>query len=450
MQKSINPFDQTVLAEFPILNANGIQGVLANANLAYNSWKKTTFAFRRDLMLNAAEVMRKNKEEYAKIITLEMGKSIHESRSEVEKCATGCIYFAEHAESFLADEIIPTEGSRSFVSYQSTGAILAIMPWNFPFWQVFRFAAPALMAGNTGILKHSSNVPQCSKLIERIFTQAGFPEHVFQSVFIDNNDVEKIISSDHIHGVALTGSEKAGSIVASVAGKHIKKTVLELGGSDPFIVLKDADLEKTVKVATTSRMQNAGQSCIAAKRFIVVREIRDEFVGKFKASIESLRQGNPLDEKITTGPMARVDLAEELEQQVKRSSSMGARILTGAQRDQGNFKPALLDGVKKGMPAFDEETFGPVASVITVQDEAEAIQMANDNRYGLGASVWTGDVSRGEYVARQIESGSVFVNSLMRSDSRLPFGGIKKSGYGRELSTAGIREFVNVKTIFVE
>jgi succinate-semialdehyde dehydrogenase / glutarate-semialdehyde dehydrogenase len=419
-------------------------------NLAYNSWKKTTFAFRRDLMLNAAEVMRKNKEEYAKIITLEMGKSIHESRSEVEKCATGCIYFAEHAESFLADEIIPTEGSRSFVSYQSTGAIFAIMPWNFPFWQVFRFAAPALMAGNTGILKHSSNVPQCSKLIERIFTQAGFPEHVFQSVFIDNNDVEKIISSDYIHGVALTGSEKAGSIVASVAGKHIKKTVLELGGSDPFIVLKDADLEKTVKVATTSRMQNAGQSCIAAKRFIVVREIRDAFVEKFKASIESLRQGNPLDEKITTGPMARVDLAEDLEQQVKRSSSMGARILTGAQRHQGNFKPALLDGVKKGMPAFDEETFGPVASVITVQDEVEAIQMANDNRYGLGASVWTGDVSRGEYVARQIESGSVFVNSLMRSDSRLPFGGIKKSGYGRELSTAGIREFVNIKTIFVE
>jgi succinate-semialdehyde dehydrogenase / glutarate-semialdehyde dehydrogenase len=450
MQKSINPFDQTVLAEFPILNTNGIQGVLANANLAYNSWKKTTFAFRRDLMLNAAEVMRKNKEEYAKIITLEMGKSIHESRSEVEKCATGCIYFAEHAESFLADEIIPTEGSRSFVSYQSTGAIFAIMPWNFPFWQVFRFAAPALMAGNTGILKHSSNVPQCSKLIERIFTQAGFPEHVFQSVFIDNNDVEKIISSDYIHGVALTGSEKAGSIVASVAGKHIKKTVLELGGSDPFIVLKDADLEKTVKVATTSRMQNAGQSCIAAKRFIVVREIRDAFVEKFKASIESLRQGNPLDEKITTGPMARVDLAEDLEQQVKRSSSMGARILTGAQRHQGNFKPALLDGVKKGMPAFDEETFGPVASVITVQDEVEAIQMANDNRYGLGASVWTGDVSRGEYVARQIESGSVFVNSLMRSDSRLPFGGIKKSGYGRELSTAGIREFVNIKTIFVE
>jgi succinate-semialdehyde dehydrogenase / glutarate-semialdehyde dehydrogenase len=450
MQKSINPFDQTVLAEFPILNTNGIQGVLANANLAYNSWKKTTFAFRRDLMLNAAEVMRKNKEEYAKIITLEMGKSIHESQSEVEKCATGCIYFAEHAESFLADEIIPTEGSRSFVSYQSTGAIFAIMPWNFPFWQVFRFAAPALMAGNTGILKHSSNVPQCSKLIERIFTQAGFPEHVFQSVFIDNNDVEKIISSDYIHGVALTGSEKAGSIVASVAGKHIKKTVLELGGSDPFIVLKDADLEKTVKVATTSRMQNAGQSCIAAKRFIVVREIRDAFVEKFKASIESLRQGNPLDEKITTGPMARVDLAEDLEQQVKRSSSMGARILTGAQRHQGNFKPALLDGVKKGMPAFDEETFGPVASVITVQDEVEAIQMANDNRYGLGASVWTGDVSRGEYVARQIESGSVFVNSLMRSDSRLPFGGIKKSGYGRELSTAGIREFVNIKTIFVE
>jgi succinate-semialdehyde dehydrogenase/glutarate-semialdehyde dehydrogenase len=450
MQKSINPFDQTLLAEFPLLDEKGIQSVLSKSNLAYMSWRKSTFSSRRELMKKADEVLRKHKEEYAKIISLEMGKSIHESRSEVEKCAAGCAYFADNAESFLADEYIKTEGRKSFVAYQPTGSILAIMPWNFPFWQVFRFAAPALMAGNTGILKHSSNVPQCSKLIEKVFLEAGFPENVFQSIHIDNNDIEKIISSDYIHGVALTGSEKAGSTVAALTGKHIKRTVLELGGSDPFIVLKDANLEKAVKVATQSRMQNAGQSCIAAKRFIVVREIRDAFVEKFKTSIEALRQGNPLDENVTTGPMARIDLAEELEQQVQRSVAMGARLLTGAQREKSNFRPALLDGVKKGMPASEEETFGPVAAVISVEDESEAVQVANDNRYGLGASVWTTDVERGEFIARQIESGSVFVNSLMRSDSRLPFGGIKKSGFGRELASVGIREFVNVKTIFVE
>ncbi len=450
MQKSINPFDQSLLAEFPLMDQATIEAVLSKSALSFNSWKTSSFLVRSNLLKKAADVLKKNKEVYAKTISLEMGKSIHESRSEVEKCATGCLYFAEHGESFLADEVVKTEGQKSLIAYQPTGSILAIMPWNFPFWQVFRFAAPALMAGNTGILKHSSKVPQCSKLIESVFREAGFPEGVFQSVFIDNKDVEKIIASDYVQGVSLTGSEQAGSLVASLAGKHIKKTVLELGGSDPFIVLNDADLDKTVKVATQSRMQNAGQSCIAAKRFIVVREIKDEFVARFQKSIEGLRQGNPLDEQITTGPMARIDLAEELEKQVSRSVAKGARLLTGGERADANYKPALLDQVKEGMPAFEEETFGPVAIIITVQDEAEAVQTANKNRYGLGASVWTTDVDRGERIARQIESGSVFVNSLMRSDSRLPFGGVKKSGYGRELSFLGIREFVNAKTIFIE
>ena len=406
MQKSINPFDQSLLGEFPTMDERAITAYLSKSNLAYTTWKKTAFSTRREMMMKVSDLLKVNKEEYARMITLEMGKSIHESRSEVEKCSSGCAYFAEHAETFLADESIKTEGRKSFVSYQSTGSILAIMPWNFPFWQVFRFAAPTLMAGNTGILKHSSNVPQCSMLIEKIFRDAGFPDGVFLSVFINNDDTEKIISSDFIQGVSLTGSEKAGSTVGALSGKHIKKTVLELGGSDPFIILKDAALDQTVKIATQSRMQNAGQSCIAAKRFIVVKEIKDAFIEKFQQSIEQLKQGNPLDEKTTTGPMARIDLAKELELQLKSSVTAGAKLVTGGERNDSNFKPALLDHVKKGMPAFDEETFGPLAGVITVEDEVEAISVANSNRYGLGASVWTSDADRGEYVARQIESGS--------------------------------------------
>lgn len=450
MHKSINPYDQSLLAEFPLMNQRDIEMKLAKSCLAFKSWRKTSFEQRSVLLQKVAVVLRSRQEEYAKVITLEMGKSIHESRKEVEKCATGCDFFAAHGAEFLADEMIKTEARKSLVAYQPTGSLLAIMPWNFPFWQVFRFAAPALMAGNTALLKHSSNVPQCALLIEKVFHEAGLPDGGFQSLLINNSDVEKIIASDTIQGVALTGSEKAGSSVASLAGRHIKKTVLELGGSDPFIVLADADLEKAAKIATQSRMQNAGQSCIAAKRFIVVKDIKDEFITRFKANIEGLKQGNPLDENTTTGPMARLDLAEALENQVKVSVEKGAQLVAGGIRQESNFKPTLLDCVRPGMPAFDEETFGPVASVTTVETEQEAIEAANSSRYGLGASVWTNDSQRGEYVARQIESGSVFVNSLMRSDSRLPFGGVKKSGYGRELAALGIREFVNAKTIYLE
>ncbi|HYF68863.1 MAG TPA: NAD-dependent succinate-semialdehyde dehydrogenase [Ohtaekwangia sp.] len=450
MHKSINPYNQALLGEFPVMNESDIESKLAKSHLAFCSWKTTSFAQRSGLLTTVSGLLRSNKEEYARVISLEMGKSIHESRSEVEKCASGCDYFAEHGERFLADEEIKTEAQKSLIAFQPVGSILAIMPWNFPFWQVFRFAAPTLMAGNAALLKHSSNVPQCSLLIEKIFHKAGFPDGVFQSLLIRNTDVEKLIASDHIQGVSLTGSEKAGSSVAALAGKHIKKTVLELGGSDPFVVLADADINHTVKIATQSRMQNAGQSCIAAKRFIVDKKIKDSFIENFCKQIEALRQGDPLDEHTTTGPMARLDLAEELESQLKRSEAKGAQLITGGSRKDSNFKPALLDHVKPGMPAFDEETFGPLASVITVETEKEAIDMANTNRYGLGASVWTSDIQRGEYVARQIESGCVFVNSLMRSDSRLPFGGIKKSGYGRELSQLGIREFVNAKTIYIQ
>jgi succinate-semialdehyde dehydrogenase/glutarate-semialdehyde dehydrogenase len=449
MQQSINPYNQEILAEFPLMNQKDIEAKVAKSHLAFKTWKKTTFQHRADLLKKAAQILKDRKEDYAKMITLEMGKIISESQNELRKCADGCLYFAENGERFLADEIIATEAAKSLVAYQPTGTILGIMPWNFPFWQVFRFAAPALMAGNVGLLKHASNVPQCAFLIEKIFQEAGFPDGVFQSLMINSTDVEAIIAADAVQGVSLTGSEKAGSAVAAIAGKHIKKTVLELGGSDPFIVLPDADMEKTVKIATQSRMQNAGQSCISAKRFIVHKDAKDSFVQKFSEAIGNLRQGNPLDANVTTGPMARIDLAEELEKQMKNSIKKGASLLTGGDRKDANFQPALLDNVSPGMEAFEEETFGPLASVIYVEDEVAAVEVANKNRYGLGASVWTSDLEKGEFIARQIESGSVFVNALMKSDVRLPFGGVKKSGYGRELSFIGIKEFVNVKSISI-
>lgn len=447
--KSIHPFDQSLVEEFQLMSPADVQVRLDRAAKAFANWKRTSFAERSEKLLAIAALLRKNKEEYAQHITREMGKILSESRAEVEKCAGGCEYYAANAERFLADEVIKTDAYKSFVAYQPTGAILAIMPWNFPFWQVFRFALPAVMAGNVALLKHAPNVTRCSLVIEEIFREAGFPEGVFQSLVIDVDLVEGIIQSPVVQGVALTGSEFAGSQVAAIAGKNIKKTVLELGGSDPFIVLPDADLEKTVRVAVQSRMQNAGQSCIAAKRFIVLASVKGAFLSRFEAGIRALKQGNPYEDATTTGPMARLDLADKLEQQLKRSVSAGATLITGGTHAGCNFVPALLDNVVPGMPAFDEEMFGPVASVITVQSEQEAIAMANTSRYGLGASIWTRDLEKGERLAREVESGSVFINSLMRSDARLPFGGVKKSGYARELSQAGIREFVNVKTISV-
>ena len=431
------------------MNSSDVQKKLDLASKAFADWKKTSFAHRAGLMLKVASIIRNNKEEYARTIALEMGKLLLEARAEVEKSATACEYFAQHAEEFLKDQTVVTEAKRSFVAFQPLGALLAIMPWNFPFWQVFRFAAPALMAGNVGLLKHAPNVTRCSLMIEKIFSDAGFPPGVFQSLIIEVNLVEGIISSDIIQGVALTGSEAAGSQVGSIAGKNIKRTVLELGGSDAFIVLPDADLEKTVKIATQSRMQNVGQSCIAAKRFIVLEEIKEKFIAQFAESIASLVQGDPFNEKSTLGPLARLDLAEKLEVQLRKSMDAGAKLLVGGQRNGCNFQATLLDNVRPGMAAFEEETFGPLAAVITAKTEDEAIALANKTRYGLGATVWTQDSKRGERIARELDSGSVLINSLMRSDVRLPFGGVKKSGYGRELSEFGIKEFVNVKTISV-
>ena len=449
MFKSIHPFDQSVVGEFPLMNSSDVQKKLDLASKAFAEWKKTSFAHRGSLMLKVASIIRNNKEEYARTIALEMGKLLSEAKAEVEKSATACEYFAQHAEEFLKDQTMVTEAKRSFVAFQPVGALLAIMPWNFPFWQVFRFAAPALMAGNVGLLKHAPNVTRCSLIIEKIFSEAGFPPGVFQSLIIEVNLVEGIISSDIIQGVALTGSEAAGSQVGSIAGKNIKRTVLELGGSDAFIVLPDADLEKTVKIATQSRMQNVGQSCIAAKRFIVLEEIKEKFVAQFAESIQSLVQGDPFNEKSTLGPLARLDLAEKLEVQLRKSTDAGAKLLVGGQRNGCNFQATLLDNVRPGMAAFEEETFGPLAAVITAKTEDEAIALANKTRYGLGATVWTQDLKKGERIARELDSGSVLINALMRSDVRLPFGGVKKSGYGRELSEFGIKEFVNVKTISV-
>jgi succinate-semialdehyde dehydrogenase/glutarate-semialdehyde dehydrogenase len=449
MFKSINPYDQSVIQEFVQYDERTVVKKIEGAAKAFTLWKKEKFSQRSALMKRAGEIVRLNKEQYARIISTEMGKVITESRAEIDKCANCCDFFADHAEQFLADQIVETDASRSLVAYQPLGPVLAIMPWNFPFWQVFRFAVPGLMAGNVGLLKHASNVSQCSLAIEQIFQDAGFPEGTFQSLLIDSKNVEKIIAHNHIAAVTLTGSEEAGIHVATAAGRNLKKTVLELGGSDPFIVLEDANLPLAAQTATRSRMQNAGQSCIAAKRFIVVESVKREFVQLFQQHIETLRQGDPLQEKSTIGPMARLDLAEQVEKQLRDSIKAGGQLITGGSRNGCNIQPALIDQVTPGMPAFDEEVFGPVAAVITVKNEQEAIAMANAHRYGLGASVWTQDVKRGERIAREIESGSVFINSLMRSDQRLPFGGIKKSGYGRELSELGIKEFVNAKTIFI-
>lgn len=450
MLKSVNPFDQSLLGEYKELDERALDRKLEAAARTFRSWRMEKFAHRAALMKKAGDLLRSDKRKYAETISKEMGKVLREAEAEIEKCAGACDFFADHAEEFLRDRPITTEASKSFVCHQPLGPVLAIMPWNFPFWQVFRFAAPALMAGNVGLLKHASNVSQCSLAIEEVFTLAGFPEGAFQSLLIGSDKADRLIAHDHVAAVTLTGSEYAGTKVAAAAGKNLKKTVLELGGSDPFVVLEDADLDEAAKVATHSRMQNAGQSCIAAKRFIVVKKVADDFLARFQKNVEALRQGDPLKEETTMGPLARVDLAEDLEKQMQRSLERGATVITGGKRNGANYAPTILGSVSPGMPAFDEETFGPMAALIAVSDDKEAVGLANQHRYGLGASVWTKDPQRGERMAREIASGSVFVNSLMRSDQRLPFGGIKKSGYGRELSELGIKEFMNAKTIYVK
>ncbi len=447
---SIFPFDQKLVAEYPVMDDAAVDASLLKAAKAYPYWSSRPFAERASVLYKAADILKRDKDKLGEIITREMGKVIAEAKAEVEKCAWVCTYYADNAEQFLADESIDAGYYKSLVSYHSIGAVLAIMPWNFPFWQVFRFAAPTLMAGNVALLKHAPNVTGCSLAIEKIFEEAGADNGVFQSLVVDTPAVEKIIAAEIVQAVTLTGSERAGSSVAALSGKHIKKSVLELGGSDALIVLADADVHKAATVAVQSRMQNAGQSCIASKRFIVVKEAADDFVHALHTQTAKLKQGNPFEEGITTGPMARLDLALQLQQQMNRSLQSGAVLAIGGQLDGCNFSPAVLLNVQQGMASFEEEAFGPLASVITVANEAEAIALANSSRYGLGGSIWTKDVEKGIALARNINSGAVFINSLVKSDPRLPFGGIKKSGYGRELGRHGILEFVNAKTIAAE
>ena len=449
----INPATGEKITEIPAWDSQQLEAALSAVADVSPVWRNTPMETRCALMKKAAEVLRKNVDKYATVVTQEMGKLINDARGEVEKCASVCDYYAENGPKFLADEAIESDAGKSYVAYLPLGTVLAVMPWNFPLWQVFRFAAPALVAGNTGVLKHASNVPQCAMIIEDVFRQAGVPENVFRALMIRASQVKSVIEDSRIHAVTLTGSEPAGKQVAATAGESLKKSVLELGGSDAFIVLEDADLDFAVQQAVVSRFLNTGQSCIAAKRFIVVDAIAEDFIARFKAGVEALSAGDPMDESTTLAPMAREDLRDELHVQVADSIAAGAVAVTGCEpvdRPGAYYKASILDRVEPGMRAYHEEFFGPVAIVIRARDEDDALRIANDTPYGLGGSVWTRDSERGERIARQVESGCTFVNGFVKSDSRLPFGGVKNSGYGRELSRHGIREFVNAKTIWIK
>jgi succinate-semialdehyde dehydrogenase/glutarate-semialdehyde dehydrogenase len=452
--EAINPATNEPIATYPEMTSEEVRQILEKVQQAWELWRHTTFAERAAPMRRAATILRERQEGYARLMAEEMGKPITQGRSEVEKCAWVCDYYADHAEAFLAPERVETDASRSFVTFQPVGIVLAVMPWNFPLWQVFRFLAPALMAGNAGVLKHASNVPGTALEIESVVRDAGFPGHLFRSLLVGSSKVKEIIENPLVRAVTLTGSTPAGQAVASQAGAVLKKTVLELGGSDPYVILEDADLDLAATTCANSRLINSGQSCIAAKRFIVVEQVREQFESRFVEAMRQQRVGDPLDEETQIGPQARHNLRDDLHRQVRESVEKGARLLLGGEVPEGPgayYAPTVLTDVHRGMPAFDEETFGPVAAIIPVRNEAEAIRVANDTNFGLGAAVFTRDVERGERIAaEELEAGNCFVNALVRSDPRLPFGGIKESGYGRELSSFGIREFTNIKTVYVK
>jgi succinate-semialdehyde dehydrogenase/glutarate-semialdehyde dehydrogenase len=451
--ESINPANEDVFATTRIWADDAVEKALEQTARQAKSWARTSLVKRCALLEAVADQLDNERDGLAGLVTAEMGKLAGEARAEVEKCAWVCRYYAEHAEAFLADDPVRTDAKRSLVAHQPLGAVLAVMPWNFPLWQVFRFAAPAVAAGNVGLLKHASNVMLCSEAIEDIFKRAGAPPGLFTQLPVRSSKVADLIADSRIAAVTLTGSEPAGRAVAGQAGKALKKSVLELGGSDPFIVLEDADLDRAVKKAVQSRYMNAGQSCIAAKRFIVVERIADAFEQKLAKAVAELRPGDPSDDQTTLAPMARADLREEIHAQVEDALSHGAQLLTGGDAVDGAgffYKPTVLSGITPQMRAYEEELFGPVASLFRVPDEAQAVQLANDSEFGLGGSVWTQDRDRGVAVARRLDCGCAFVNELVKSDPRVPFGGVKSSGYGRELSHHGIREFVNVKTVWVE
>lgn len=449
---SINPATEEVLASYQTHSGAEIEEKLRKAQNAFLSWRDEPFSVRAGLMRKAAAFLRQNKQILAGAITAEMGKPIVEAEAEIEKCAVNCNYYSDNAERFVRDEPRISNATESYIQYTPLGVILAVMPWNYPFWQVFRFAAPALMAGNAAILKHASNVPQCALAIEVAFRAAGFPEGLFQTLLVGSPAVPKLIESPVIAAVTLTGSEEAGKQVAACAGRMLKKTVLELGGSDPFIVLADADLDGAVLAGVRARYQNTGQSCIAAKRFIVVESVFQKYQNRFVEAVRSLNVGDPMDRNTQIGPLARGEFVEDLERQVRESVRMGATVLTGGSRRAGKgfyFEPTVLTGVRPDMPAGREEIFGPVAAMMRARDTEEAIQLANQTPYGLGSNLWTSDIEGAKKLSRRIEAGQVFINGIVASDPRLPFGGIKRSGYGRELSDFGLREFVNIQTVWI-
>jgi succinate-semialdehyde dehydrogenase/glutarate-semialdehyde dehydrogenase len=449
---SINPANGETVREFAAIDSAQIEEKLANAERAFDAYRRTSFAQRANWLTAAADLLDREKAQLARIMTLEMGKLLRAAEEEITKCAKGCRFYAEKAESFLAEQEIPTERARNFVRYEPIGPVLAIMPWNFPFWQVFRFAAPALMAGNVALLKHAANVPQCALAIEDVFRRAGFGEGVFQTLLIETGQTRQLIDDPRVKAVTLTGSERAGSEVASAAARQIKKSVLELGGSDPFVVMASADLEAAASTGVTARTLNTGQSCIAAKRFILAEKIYDRFVADFVARMGSLKIGDPFEPATEIGPLATEAILQGVDKQVQQSLGAGAKLLLGGKRiDRPGFfyEPTVLANIPRDSPAWREEIFGPVACFFHAQDAAEAIKIANDSSFGLGASAWTSDPAEKELFAKELEAGMVFINSMVASDPRLPFGGAKRSGFGRELGAEGIREFVNIKTVSI-
>jgi succinate-semialdehyde dehydrogenase/glutarate-semialdehyde dehydrogenase len=449
---TINPATGEVIKTFPALSDSEIEEKLQLAVSVFKAERKTPFAVRAQRMQKVAQILERDKDKLAHLMTLEMGKTYKSAVAEAVKCTTACRYYAENTEKFMADEVVETGAKKSFIRYLPIGPILAVMPWNFPFWQVIRFAAPALMAGNVGLLKHASNVPQCGLAIESLFLEAGFPEGAFQTLLIGSSQVDSLLNDPRIVAATLTGSEQAGIQVGVGAAKRIKKVVLELGGSDPFIVMSSADLDAAVTTAVQARVQNNGQSCIAAKRFIVAELIADEFERKFVAKMQNLQVGDPFDEKTEVGPLATPDAVKDLDADVQKTVNAGAKLLTGGHplQRKGNFyAPTVLTNVPKGSPAYAEEMFGPVAAIFRVKDQDEAIRVANDVRFGLGSSVWTNDENEQQRFINELEAGMVFVNKMVASDPRIPFGGVKASGHGRELSLVGIREFLNAKTVWI-
>ena len=452
--QSVNPFSGEIISNFQRHTLEEVNQIINQVDEAFHQWKASEFEQRSQLMRNLEQKLIEQKKELAQLIVAEMGKVYREALAEIEKCALACRYYADHGPQFLQDEMIATESSQSYISFQPIGTILAVMPWNFPFWQVFRFLAPTLMAGNTAILKHASNVSGCALAIEKLIVESGFPLDIFRTLLISSSDVKDIILNPKIKAVTLTGSTPAGKAVASTAGLALKKSVLELGGSDPYLILEDADIQISAQLCVTSRLLNAGQSCIGAKRFIVADKIYEAFTAEFVRLMNEATYGDPLEVSTTIGPLARKDLRHELHQQVEKSREMGATVLLGGfipKENSAFYPPTVLGDVVSGMPAYNEELFGPVAVLFRVKTEEEAIRIANDTVFGLGAGIFTADIGKGKKLAEKgLEAGCVFINDFVKSDPRLPFGGVKESGYGRELSMIGIREFVNIKTIVVK